>query len=295
MYHGVTGAKDFSINGRHLPVAELEKHLSYLKKHFDILPLESLCTARKEYKKKRALAITFDDGYLNNVQHAIPVLKRLKVPATFFVSTACLSDNNYIHPSDYIDLINSSDRSDTININGKPFKRKGKQLFHSGVNAYTFINTLKFFECKKTFEFLKKEYPAREITASVNPEIYRVVSADNISQLSAPMCSVGSHSHDHVNLTQLSSEELKTQISLSKDTLQRFTGMKIDAIAFPYGYFNQGIIDVSLQAGFHLLIAGGSVPDQFNGKVFPRIGVLNMAGYAYNMLSINLGFRKFGF
>jgi len=35
---------------------------------------------------KRGLAITFDDGYLNNLEIAAPILKRIGVPATFFVT-----------------------------------------------------------------------------------------------------------------------------------------------------------------------------------------------------------------
>ena len=39
---------------------------------------------------KPLAAVTFDDGYLDNFENAIPILKELNLPATFFVSTGLI-------------------------------------------------------------------------------------------------------------------------------------------------------------------------------------------------------------
>ena len=71
--------------------------------------------------------------------------------------------------------------------------------------------------------------------------------------------------------------------------------LPIDVIAFPYGYFNSDVVALSRETGYKYLLAGGSISEEWKQSVFPRIGILNMAGYAFNILSISRGFQKFGF
>ncbi len=40
-----------------------------------------------DYKLKRTVSITFDDGYLDNLELAVPILKKYAFPATFFIAT----------------------------------------------------------------------------------------------------------------------------------------------------------------------------------------------------------------
>ena len=71
--------------------AEFEANMRWVRDWFNVLPLaeavEQLYAGRIP---SRALAITFDDGYADNEQLAAPILKRLGLTATFFVSTGFL-------------------------------------------------------------------------------------------------------------------------------------------------------------------------------------------------------------
>jgi len=295
MYHGVSKKKNFSINGRHLPLDEFEKHLKYFKRHFDILSLPEICAQHNGKRSKYSVALTFDDGYLNNIQNAMPLLLKYKIPATFFISTISLTEHEYIHPSDYIDLISKS-TSDSVDINGKPFAHRDGQLRNSDISAYTYINSLSFKEFKLTFTTLRNRYPLINVLKGIDPEVHKLVTAEAVAELaSEKIFAVGSHSHDHVNLNMLSPEDLDHQLSVSKKLLEKQIQDTVDCIAFPYGYFSKAVVERSSQHGYKYLLAGGIVAAEWKHHVFPRIGILNMAGYSFNMLSINRGFRNFGF
>lgn len=56
--------------------------------NFDVLPLADMVSRLgRGASMARTLSITFDDGYLDNFEVAAPILKRLALPATFFVAT----------------------------------------------------------------------------------------------------------------------------------------------------------------------------------------------------------------
>lgn len=58
---------------------------------FNVLQLdEAVSRLRNGTLPARAAAITFDDGYADNYLHALPVLQRYRLPATFFISTGFL-------------------------------------------------------------------------------------------------------------------------------------------------------------------------------------------------------------
>src|SRR6056297_1326460 len=64
-----------------------DRLLMVLKKSFMILPLsEALSTLKKKAGPKNILSLTFDDGYKDNYTVALPILRKHKIRATFFVS-----------------------------------------------------------------------------------------------------------------------------------------------------------------------------------------------------------------
>jgi peptidoglycan/xylan/chitin deacetylase (PgdA/CDA1 family) len=70
---------------------QLEVHLQELRRRgfrFVALPDLVATIARHGWEPWREVAVTFDDGWVDNYLHAVPVLRKLGVPATFFVTTS---------------------------------------------------------------------------------------------------------------------------------------------------------------------------------------------------------------
>ncbi len=84
-YHSIT--PDARGGKWRLPVARFRAQMEYLVAHaIPVLPLvEAVRQLADGIHPPRAVALTFDDGYLDNHTHAMPVLQSLHLPATLFV------------------------------------------------------------------------------------------------------------------------------------------------------------------------------------------------------------------
>ena len=68
--------------------AKFEEFCQFFRQHFRVVPLsEQVAGCRVGSDMGGTLSITFDDGYLDNIAVAAPILRRLRLPATFFVTT----------------------------------------------------------------------------------------------------------------------------------------------------------------------------------------------------------------
>jgi peptidoglycan/xylan/chitin deacetylase (PgdA/CDA1 family) len=64
-----------------------QRHVDYCRKNFDLVSLSELqtrCVTARSYRP--AVSFTFDDGYAENCDFAIPLLLEHKIPCTYFVS-----------------------------------------------------------------------------------------------------------------------------------------------------------------------------------------------------------------
>lgn len=66
-----------------------EQFCQFFIEHFRVVPLAEQVAGCREWRDMGGtLSITFDDGYRDNFEVAAPILRRLRLPATFFVTTA---------------------------------------------------------------------------------------------------------------------------------------------------------------------------------------------------------------
>lgn len=128
MYHKVL--PDFT-DDLTVSVLQLEEHLQFLQsKGYQILPLERLIghVTEKEKLPANAVFITFDDGYLNNLKYAYPILERYHAPATIFL------------PTSYIGKTSSWDTKADDLMNVAQLKSLNPALISFGLHSHTHQN-----------------------------------------------------------------------------------------------------------------------------------------------------------
>ena len=94
LYHRVS---DQYLDNVTVGIEQFERQLDSISRRYDVLDLKELLESRGRPRRKTAVVLTFDDGYLDNYLAAM-LLRRVKFPCTFFVSTKIVgTDRAFAH------------------------------------------------------------------------------------------------------------------------------------------------------------------------------------------------------
>jgi peptidoglycan/xylan/chitin deacetylase (PgdA/CDA1 family) len=70
-----------------------DEHLHWLRQHCEIVPFSGLSAARANASSRPVVSVTFDDGYVDNHEYALPTLVRHGITATFFLTAGFLEND----------------------------------------------------------------------------------------------------------------------------------------------------------------------------------------------------------
>jgi len=215
-----------------LPTAErFETTMRWVASWFNVLPLrDAIDRLFAGTIPSRALAITFDDGYADNERIAAPILRRLRMTATFFVSTGFL-DGGCMWNDRVIEAIRACD-SDDITI--EPVGLRGLPLATVADRRRAIAAVL---------SAIKHLEPARRLAA-----VDAVVAAAGGPPAPAPMMQpaqvrnlrslgmdVGAHTVHHPILTRLAPVAAFDEMQQSKRQLEGMLGEPVPLFAYPNG------------------------------------------------------------
>jgi peptidoglycan/xylan/chitin deacetylase (PgdA/CDA1 family) len=95
-------------------------------------------------------------------------------------------------------------------------------------------------------------------TATINTTGFLTWS--KVKEMQREKMSFQSHSHDHVDLTRLTDEELERQLKLSKETLENKVGVAVKFLAAPFGALNSKVVDCALRLGYRAVCSARTLP-----------------------------------
>lgn len=262
MYHGVVKDDDDIANGNWLQVRESEfrRQMEHLKEYYDVVPLHHPIHGSG---KKPLVAITFDDGYVNNYNVAYPILKELELPATIFLVTN-LIDSDHIMWYDKL----------TIALHNKLSTR----LLEHYINVFKENHPSVIDE--KVMKHLNEYWKIKYEPSKKDLETYGYLSMDNIKEMDdSDLISFGSHTHNHEIVTKLSDYEFTLTVLQSIDFLKDKKINNISPIfCYPNGWYEQRHVNI-LDKGFHEIEGAVTTENKKWGFLkdslyeIPRIGI----------------------
>jgi peptidoglycan/xylan/chitin deacetylase (PgdA/CDA1 family) len=303
MYHGVTEKNYTSITPRHLISVDFKMHLSHLKKNYDIVTLKQIFELHRNstVPKKHTIAITFDDGYVNNFKTALPILESFKIPATFFISAICTDDEHYILWSDLIDIIRTKTSENYLEFNGHKFYKTGKYGIYNAdlnISGFDYIKNLAPTERDVLLKDLIVKYNVAKMLGDISEECYKLINKEQLKKFAAsPFVEIGSHGYSHLNLANIPFNIAEDELKKSKQKIEAVIEKEVVSMAYPDGNYNDVIKSTSLKSGYkNLLAVNYLLPDDAGDKtILPRIGISNTTTFEANMLLLSRGFDKVGF
>jgi len=204
-----------------------------LARYFTPLSLDkSLLLMAQGELPERAVCVTFDDGYSDNLKAALPILQYWKIPATVFVS------------SGYID--GRSMWNDRVIESVRQWVEKGNtqlDLSVLGLGAHNCTNT---DDCLGTIERLLEKIKycssgernalVEGIERRINVSIGSLMmSRKELQELYCAGVTIGAHTHTHPILSGLLEGESQWEIETSKAVLESWLQAPVNYFAYPNG------------------------------------------------------------
>jgi peptidoglycan/xylan/chitin deacetylase (PgdA/CDA1 family) len=232
--------------------ANFSDHLAVLQRKAEIITLDEVC---KPSRKPR-VAVTFDDGYADNLVYAAPIAQRYGVPITVYVSSGLVGDPRGFWWDRLARLVlhGAPGRVDLpVTIGGVdvPARFGVPETAHRMLMALRDRLRLRpVHEIDAVLDRLGRQLSVDPVAA----QDARSVSAAELQRLHGfDGVTIGAHSVDHVLLRLGSYPEQLQNVKASKSDLQGRLGALVQHFAYPYGdrySFNHDSVFAARNAGF---------------------------------------------
>ena len=248
LFHKVPLQKDALAPGES-DFQAFEQVLDFLCDHYRILPLPDVLAGLDSGKlPSGGVCITFDDGYADWMEGAIPALERRNAHATLFLTTGQLAENGMPMWHERI--------------------RHAVQAAVSPLRDCSSSHALPvatLAEKRAAVALLDREFkylPLAEREARLlSLEQQAACHASDMPRLGAAQVraianrgfTIGAHTENHPILTMSSLDEVRYEFGAARETLQSITGQPVNCLAYPNGRqqdFNQSHVELARAAGY---------------------------------------------
>jgi sugar transferase (PEP-CTERM/EpsH1 system associated) len=244
-----------------MPTDLFEPQIAYLARHHTVLDFpEAIRLLQSERLPKRAVVLTFDDGYRDNYEHALPVLKKYDVPATFFVVTGVLDGAVRLWWEDVAKDVEElaknrstlaakeSQLPDWMAVLLQGLQKDGRP----DVIAQEAVRRLNGLSRRARRQSLQ----ALSVVANrgAGDGCDAMLTWDQVREMHRSGMHIGSHTVTHAFLDELPPEEAQREIAGSVTRLQEELGVPVRMFAYPRGRSCESIKPLLRQCGIEAAV-----------------------------------------
>ncbi len=230
MYHRVLARQDPFLPDD-IDIEGFEEQVSLLSRDFQVLTLsEAVSALSRDRLPRRAAVITFDDGYRDNFELALPVLRKYGVPATFFIATGFLGGGRMWNDT-LIEAIRVADDG-LLDLSGPGLGRHVLETTADRVRTVaSLVARLKYHDMRTRHELVSA---VAERVGKPLPDNL-MMERNQVRMLAANGMELGAHTRNHPILARLDIKDAEREIHDGRDDLCGISGEPVKLFAYPNG------------------------------------------------------------
>lgn len=272
MYHRVLPAADAEHNavepGMFVTPETFERHLAWLAESFHVLPLHEIVARLGENLAlpPRACAITFDDGWRDNHDYALPALERRGLPATIFVVTDRVGTEGSFWPDEVCrrmaSLPGAAQRALVVAV--------GASLHGDPVDSLlAHLKQLREEARERALDRLRRE--TRDPSAGAR----ELLDWSECDRLARAGVEIESHGSTHAILTGVSRDEAERELRSARERLRERAHGRRGLLAYPSGAHDEVVRRLARGAGYTAAFTTepGLARATDDPMALPRLGV----------------------
>ena len=258
LYHRIaTPASD--VHGISVSPRDFRAHMAIVRERYRPMPLrEMVAAARSGGAPAGAVAVTFDDGYVDNYAIASPVLTELGIPATFFVTSDRLDDvleywwdvleRILISPTFEIPATLSIELPD------------GKRTFATRTDAERTIAHAAIHRSLAAADAGTRDAAVSALVKwsgmlpVLNPDARRMRSHELLAMADRQGHTIGAHSVRHLMLPRQSPDVQREEVAANRRALESLLSRQITEFAYPYGAYDEAVMETVRAASFEIAV-----------------------------------------
>lgn len=238
-----------------------EAQIAYLAKNYTVLGLpEAIRLLEQGQIPRRAVTITFDDGYRDNYEYAWPILKKYQVPATFFITTGFLDRRIHLWWDEVMEIVQQ--------LSYDPNSGRGKErllpnwmvsLFRKlqegnspqaiAKEIVDHLNRTSLQERQTSLEALRE---FANLDPNHRPDL--MLTWEQVREMHRSGMHIGAHTVTHAFLDELEDREAQAEIEGSVQRLQEQLKTPIRLFSYPRGRSVDSLKRLLQQAGIEAAV-----------------------------------------
>lgn len=261
MYHRVLSPRDprFGTCDPDYTISDdlFAKTVRFLKRHYNLVGVDEVIEARRGTSRlpPRALLITFDDGWSDNVDYALPILQREKAKALLFVVADAVGRDRPFFQEELI----AAWRSGRLSPND--WQNLGRAAgFTAPLPAGNGLSSLRdLIAVIESVTVEERNTLLQPFADRLADGARHMVSAAELGQLMAGSVGIGLHGKTHTPMTK--ADDVDAELQGARTTVARHVNMepaRFSTMSFPHGRFSPHIVARARALGFELMFT--SVP-----------------------------------